>query len=272
MDSNEDISRKRQYRRLSQIVKPSITGVWVIITAAILAAGLYMTAKMVIGGLVMYKTVASGGITATGSATRDFLSDQASWSGSYSYEANTTREAYEVIKGQKDIVRQYLLDNGFNAGEITFNAVSIEQKYRTEYSDNGAYLGSFPDGYRLTQSISVVSDNVDRVEDISRKATELIDDGVDFISYSPSFFYTQLNQLKLEMIEQATQNAKRRIDIIADNSGSMIGKLLNANLGVFQVTARNSASEEFTSYGILDTSSKWKTASVTVKLYYAIEK
>ena len=79
-----------------------------------------------------------------------------------------------------------------------------------------------------------------------------------------------MDELKLQLIEEATQNAKQRIDIMAEGTGGKAGKLLNANLGVFQITAQNSDSE-YSYGGSFDTSSRNKTASITVKLNYGVD-
>ena len=77
--------------------------------------------------------------------------------------------------------------------------------------------------------------------------------------------------MKLELIEKATDNAKQRIDIMAAGTGSKTGQMLSANLGVFQITAKNSGSGEYSYDGAFDTSSRYKTAMITVKLNYAVE-
>lgn len=132
-------------------------------------------------------------------------------------------------------------------------------------------IGEYPDGYDLSQELQITSSDVDKIDAISRDITELIDAGVEFISGSPEYYYTKLDELKLEMIDMATQNAKSRIDILAKNSNAKLGKLQNANLGVFQITAQNSDSEEYSYGGTFNTSSKDKTASITVKLNYSVQ-
>lgn len=242
-----------------------------IIITVIAGACAIICVSMAVNGLVGYKQYASGGITATGSATRDFTSDLVTWGGSFSAEGKTTKEAYEIIKRNAGIIKQYLLDNGVDEDSFIFSAVDIRQKFRYEYNEYGNIIGEYLDGYILSQRLNVSSGDVDKIEAISRDITKLIDSGVDLFSEQPEFYYTKLDELKLEMIEAATENAKARIDIVAQNSNSKVEKLLNANLGVFQITAQNSASEEYSSGGVFNTWAKDKTASVTVKLYYAVD-
>lgn len=223
-------------------------------------------------GLIEFKEVSKGsGISATGSTSQNFTSDLIVWRGSFSTHGETAREAYEKIKQNSEITRQYLLENGVTDDELIFYSVNISQKYKYEYNNEGVIVNEVPDGYDLSQQLSVTSADVDKIGGISRDITKLIEAGVEFISDSPEYYYTKLDELKLEMIDQATQNAKARIDILAKNSQSRIGKLLSANLGVFQITAQNSDSEEYSYGGIFNTSSKEKTASITVKLNYAVD-
>jgi hypothetical protein len=241
-----------------------------IIVTAIFVAGVYLAVVTGVTGFVRYKTAAEGGITATGSASKNFLSDSAAWTGSFSADGETTQEAYGYLQAQADTVEKYLSENGVAAEDFTFSSVDITAKTKPEYTDSGDYIGERFDGYRLEQRVMVSSDDVDKIQAISMDSTRLIDSGVDFRSEQPKYYYTKLDELKLQMIEEATQNAKQRVDIVAKNSGSSVGKLMNATLGVFQITALNSASDEFSASGSLNTSSKWKTVSVTVRLYYAV--
>lgn len=225
-----------------------------------------------ITGFTGYKKSANGnGLTATGSASCDFESDLIVWRGSFSAYGLTTADAYGVIKNDTEVVKNYLLENGVTQEEMIFSSVDISQRYRTEYDENGYYIGEYADGYDLYQNVTVTSDDIDKVEKISRDITKLIESGVQFSSYSPEYYYTKLDEVKLELIQKATDNAKQRIDIMAAGTGCSAGKLLTANLGVFQITAQNSGSGEYSYDGAFDTSSRYKTAMITVRLNYAVE-
>ena len=66
------------------------------------------------------------------------------------------------------------------------------------------------------------------------------------------------------------KDAHERAAKIAENGGGSLGKLKTADMGVFQITAENS-SEEYEWGGSFNTSSRRKTASVTIRLNYAID-
>lgn len=223
------------------------------------------------GSIVKYKKYSGGsGITVTGSASCDFESDLIVWRGSFSAYGSTPKSAYQSIKNSAEVIRKYLVDNGISEDELSFSSVSISQRWVTEYNDDGKRTGEYLDGYDLYQSVTVTSEDVDKVDAISRDITKLIESNIEFESDSPEYYYTKLDELKLDLIEQATENAKVRADIIADGTDAETTHLLSASLGVFQITAQNSDSE-YSYGGAFDTRSRNKTATITVKLNYATD-
>ncbi len=243
-----------------------------LLIALIAAAASIACVSIAVNGFTDYKKSTGGsGLTATGSASCDFESDLVVWRGSFSAYGATTQEAYNVIKNDAEKVRKYLLDSGVTEDEMVFSAVDISQRFGTEYDEFGNVVRSYADGFDLNQSLSVASTDIDKVEMISRNITTLIEAGVQFSSYRPEYYCTTLDEVKLDLIQAATDNAKARIDIMAAGAGCSTGKLLSANLGVFQITAKNSGSGEYSYDGAFDTSSREKTAMITVRLNYEAE-
>ncbi len=239
-----------------------------IVAVLILGICLVLCAYIGVHGLIEYKQGTAGGITVTGSASRNFTSDLIVWRGNFSQTSASTKEAYELLKKDSDMITKYLKENGVADKDIVFSSIDTMQKFQYIYGPNGNIQQEIPDGYTLSQSVTITSSEVDKIEGISRDITKLIDSGVVFISNQPEYFYTKLDELKLEMIAEATANARERADIIATNAKSRVGDLTTANLGVFQIIAQNSSSEEYSYGGTFNTWSKEKTASVTVKLFY----
>lgn len=261
MEERENTQNRGTFRQFSPVLVALILAI----------AAISCTAILVNGILGFRKTSGGSGLSATGSASCDFESDLIVWRGSFSVHGETPREAYSIIKEDARLVQKYLEDSGVAADEMVFSSVSISQSYASRYDDEGNYIGDEENGYDLTQGLTVSSSDVDKVEGISRDITQLIESGVEFESYEPEYYYTKLDEMKLELIEKATANAKERIDIMAEGSGASLGELLTANLGVFQITARNSANDGYSSGGTFNTSSRYKTASITVKLNYEVD-
>ena len=210
-----------------------------------------------------------GTVEVKGLGTIDFVSDLIVWNGSFEATSADMQEAYAELKEKKDIIENYLTSKGINSDEIVFDAISTGYVYENNYSSDGKYIGQSKIGYKLTQNLTITSNNVEKVEKISREITELLNQGIKFYSDPPSYYYTKLADLKLELIETATEDAHTRADKIATNSGSKLGKLLDAKMGVFQITGQNS-NEDYSWGGAFNTSSKLKTASITVNLEYEV--
>jgi len=108
---------------------------------------------------------------------------------------------------------------------------------------------------------------LDKVDNASREISTLISQGLELSSNSPSYYYSKLEDLKLELISQASQNAKQRATNIAEEAGSSLGNLIKADLGIFQITGQND-NEEYSYGGAFNTTSRSKTANITVKASY----
>ncbi|MBB4119119.1 hypothetical protein GGR32_001415 [Mesonia hippocampi] len=209
-------------------------------------------------------------IKVTGSGSMNFTSDLIVWEGSFSRTNYDLKTAYESINNDKNIIHKYLLEKGIAEDAIIFNSVSTYERSKNEYSNSGKYVGSVFVGYELTQSFKIESTDVELIEKISREVTELLNRGVQLNSIAPRYYYTKLADLKIEMISKATEDANVRAKKIAENAGGKLGKLKSADLGVFQITGQNSG-EDYSWSGAYNTSSKKKTASITMRLTYEID-
>jgi hypothetical protein len=209
-------------------------------------------------------------ITVTGLANENFTSDVIVWDGWFTEKEMELKDAYSKVKRDAEIVRQYLLSKGVKPEEIVFGSVSINKKMKMVFSSDNKTHEEIFDGYELTQTVKIQSIEVDKIEQISREVTELINQDVELYSMQPSYYYTKLSDLKIRMLAAATADARNRAEKIAQNSGSKLGKLQNATMGIFQITGQNS-NEEFSGGGAFNTSSKAKTASITVRLEFTVD-
>ncbi len=209
-------------------------------------------------------------ISVTGLGSKDFVSDLIVWSGLFSKNRPNLKDAYTDLDKDREKIKNYLISKGIKTENIIFSAIDINKKFEDEYNSSGYKTKSVFTGYQLQQSVQIESSDVDRIEDVSRQVSELINSGVEFYSYKPQYYYTKLAALKIEMIAEATKDANMRAQKIAENAESQVGPLKNASMGVFQIVAQNS-SEDYSWGGSFNTSSKRKTATITVKLEYETE-
>ena len=206
-------------------------------------------------------------IAVTGAGKTDFESDLVVWSGYFQKKSPELKEAYAQLDSDRNIIKGYLKDKGIKDEEIVFSSVSINRDYESYYDQNGKYVSRFS-GYNLEQSVSIQSNNIDQIESLSREVTELINRGVELYSNSPQYYYTNLESLKLELIAKATSDGRQRAENIATESNARLGDLQSASMGVFQIIGQNS-SENYSWGGAYNTSSRKKTATITVKLSFA---
>ena len=209
-------------------------------------------------------------LNVTGLASREFDSDLIVWGASFSKKSMNLKDAYKNLQEDGEIIRRYLIDKaGMKENEIVFSAVGINKEFETEKTGAETSKQVFT-GYNLSQSVQIESKNVEKIEGLSRHITELIDAGVELYSEAPRYYYTKLADLKIEMLASAAKDARLRAEKLVENAGGQLNKLKSAEMGVFQITAPNST-EEYSWGGALNTASKKKTASITVKLEYSIE-
>jgi uncharacterized protein len=206
-------------------------------------------------------------ISVTGLGKKDFVSDLIVWSGSFIKNSIDLKLAYAELDKDRENTKKYLVSKGIKPENIVFSAVDIEKKFDEIFDNSGVKIKSTFIGYQLKQKVQIESHEVDKVEEISRQVSELINSGVEFYSDKPEYYYTKLSELKIEMIAEATKDANIRAKKIAENADSDLGRLKKADMGVFQIVAQNS-SEEYSWGGSFNTSSKRKTASITVSLVY----
>ena len=243
--------------------------------AVVLALG------FVIGAMIIsstWKKVSRGSvtITVTGSASKDIKSDLGIWQGAFSNEAPTLQEAYTKLQGSNSKVKTYLINKGFSENQIIFDAINTTTLHEGKAgNDYGDYLGSKSSssgkviGYRLSQSVSIESSDVDKIAQLSRVVTELINQGVEISSQAPKFLYTKLGDLKIEMIGLASIDAKNRAEQIAKSTSDKVGEVRQSKTGVIQVNAKNDT--QVSDYGMNDNSSLEKTITTVVNISFSIE-
>ena len=224
----------------------------------------------IIGRSYKYRSATMETIVVTGLAEKDFNSNLIVWNGSYSRRSADLKTAYATLKADENAIRNYLLKKGIANSEMVFSSVSINKEYGASYDENGRTIGQHFTGYNLMQSVKIESTNINKVDKISREATELIETGIEFNSSSPLFYNTKLNEVKMELLGKASADAKERAETIAKNAGTSLGKLKKANMGVFQITGKNS-NEDYSYGGAFNTSNRLKTGSITIKMEFQVD-
>lgn len=238
--------------------------------SAIVFALAIVIASVILGHAVINRNKKVGTITVTGLGETNFSSDLIVWEAKFSQVNKDLQQAYLDLKNDKDIISVYFKSKGLDENVIVFSAVETSKNMKQNYSTEGKYMGQEFTDYTLSQTVQIKSKEVEKVEKISREVTELLNKGIQLYSMAPRYYYTKLEDLKIEIVSRATENARLRAKSISENSGAVIGDLSSAQMGIFQITGQNS-NEDYSWGGAYNTSSKEKTASITMKLTYLVK-
>lgn len=247
-----------------------------IIRSLIIGGAIVITA-LILGSSFKNRNLKQDTISVTGLGSKDFTSDEISWSGSFDASAFDAKEAYNIISQDKEKVKAFFYSKGFKPGEFTFGGVNFSRSFRTvttKESDGTEKSEDIFDGYKATQSVFFRAKKnpalMKKIESVIDKTAELINNGVQFEPASPQYTYSDLASLKHNLIEAGAKDARQRAEKIVKSADGDLGKLKDASMGVFQITAKGSTDED--SYGgNFDTSSKEKSARITVRLTYNLD-
>lgn len=236
-----------------------------IIIAIILVIGVTISSLIVTNGLVEIKSSRSS-IVVTGSAKKQITSDLIVWDGIFNAKSKVLQDAYTTLEGNRKKVEEYLVKKGVAKDDLVFSSITTTINY--VMNDYGSMTNEI-DYYDLSETVTISSDEIDKITEISRNATELLNEGVAFQSEAPQYIYTKLADIKVTMLAEATKDARKRAETMAENAGSKLGSLTHADMGVMQITPLYS--NEVTDYGINDTSSLEKEITAVVHCTFEVK-
>lgn len=235
----------------------------------ILVSVLIACASAVICSLILVKPSIlfrnEGSIRVKGSVSKVVESDIAIWNASVVERDASASKAYDKIQKAKSLVCDFLKSKGVNIGDVDFS-LSFSQIFKR--SDKG-YVTDEIAAYSYALNMSFSSSNVALIESLSREASALVQRGISINSDNPQYLYSKLEDLKLELLSRASENAKERAKLLVSGSGAKLGKVVSASQGVFQITAPLSTATS--DYGIYDTSCPKKQVTCVVTIQFAVE-
>lgn len=229
-----------------------------------LAVGLVLASQS-LGTAIAHFNDTAAPIDVRGVAIRNVTSDRASWSATIVARARTLTEAFEIQQRSTAALTTMLTASALAKDTIEISEIDTTRIHAktAEGKDTNTV-----ESYVLQQRVRVLSDNVHAIAEMSRGCTNLIKDGIEIESRSPSFWVSSLETLKLQLLREATENASERARLLAAGSSKGVGALLDASQGVFQIVPEGST--DVSDYGYSDTSAIRKSVRATVSLRYAI--
>lgn len=182
-------------------------------------------------------------IEITGSAKKRIVSDLIEWSASIEASAPDRMAAYKQLHDHASRAQEFLTARGVATKEIWASSVSVDAIYETEYIGTGEDRIARQDlkGYMARQSVVVRSADVPLVEKMSREVTELLEQGITITSAAPLYHYTKLGEMKIEMLAEASKDARTRAEnMVSSAGGATLGKLKRADMGIININPANS--------------------------------
>ncbi len=245
-----------------------------LLSALVIAAGLVLSTF--IGARTFERVKSNNTISVTGSAERTVTSDTVKWTGSFSRTValDGLKDGNAAMKSDLDAILKFLRANGVTDAEITVQPSTImptcEGTNPMGFDKfGGQNCGSNKTvGYALQQALVVESKDVKKITTLAQEAPSRLD-GIVFATGNLEYYVSAFSDLKLEMLTEATKNAKQRAERILEATGSALGGLQTAGMGVFQVTSVNST--DVSDYGMYDTSSIDKKVTAVVRASFFLK-
>ena len=231
----------------------------------IVSLGLIIGVALVISTTIFSTTMSKNEISVTGSAYEIVTSDRGTLELSINVKRYTKQEAYKVVQEQLKVVQKYLADKKID--NVTVKTVNCYDTYkrdsRTGYSTNEI------ESFTISQPITIVSNDVELIKDISTDIQGLINQGIDIYVMTPSYDYSKLPELKVTLLEKASNDAKQRAASMLKPTHNKVGKIQAVKMGVYQITPPDSTN--VSDMGINDTSTIEKKVTAVANVTFKIK-
>ena len=179
-------------------------------------------------------------VNVKGLCEKEVMADRVIWPIVYKVMANDVQSIYDQTDAANATIMSFLETGGVKPSEITVAVPQISDKFANEYGDNDRAFR-----YIAKNVITVYTSDVETVLSLMEKQSELLKKGIVVGGSSQwenpvEFKYEGLNDIKPQMIEEATENAREAAKKFAKDSGSRLGKIKTANQGTFTIENRDS--------------------------------
>ncbi len=179
-------------------------------------------------------------VTVKGLSEQEHMADIVVWPIQYTAASNDLQETYQSLEENGNKVTAFLKENGLSDDEISVNTPQVTDRSAQQYGGDSSaqfrYVGS--------QVVTVNSEKVNEVRALKQKAGELGRQGVaitgEDYQFRTEYIFNRLNEIKPEMIEEATIEARKVAQKFAEDSGSELGKIKTASQGQFTISTRDS--------------------------------
>jgi len=233
------------------------------VSALILGISAIIAAMFLSSGLTDLRT-GDRYVTVKGVAEREVQADLALWPLRFVATGDTLDQAQEKARVSREAIMAFL-----KLQAIDTSAVELQRLDVTDTRANAYGANNNPQKFIINQTLMVRSSHIDRIRQAAQNVSELVDSGVvlssDYGPSGPTYLFNRLNDIKPEMISEATAAAREAASQFAQDANTSLGGLRRANQGVFQILARDQAP------GISENQQPVKTVRVVSTFDYYLE-
>ena len=209
------------------------------VSALILGASAIIAAFLLSAGLTDLRT-GDRYVTVKGVAEREVQADLALWPLRFVATGDTLDQAQEKARVSREAILAFLKLQAIDTSAVELQRLDVTDTRANAYGGNNS-----PQKFIINQTLMVRSNNIERIQQAAQNVGELVDSGVVLSSnYGPSgptYLFNRLNDIKPEMISEATSAAREAASQFAKDADARLGTLRRANQGVFQILARDQA-------------------------------
>lgn len=194
------------------------------------ASGGFLAGEALVKSRLGYRVV-----TVKGLAEREVKADLGFWPVRFVITGATLEDSRGKLEAAEAAVKSFLGSHGFTAGDMQVQNIQVEDRMA------GYNANQTPEDTRfvLTEDLLVKSAEVQKLADASRMIGDLLKSGVvfsaDAYNAGPSFIFTKVNELKGDMLTEATKRAREAAEKFAVESGAKVGDIQSANQGITEI-------------------------------------
>lgn len=202
--------------------------------ATILGVGIALSGFFVAYALVETRSY-NRYVQVKGLSERIVKADKAIWTMNFRYADNDLNLLYQGINQAQANVKQFLTNQGFKLTDMSMNPVAVTDNQSNSYNTNEK-----AQRYSASAGISVATSQVEKVLNAIQKTGDLVKQGVIVTSSNANYRFTHLNEIKPQMLDEATASAQKAAMSFSDNAKAKLGSIRNARQGIFTITDANS--------------------------------
>jgi len=211
------------------------------VSAALLAIGLILGSVFIANAITDFRS-GDRHVQVKGLAEREVQANLAIWPITYTVSASELDALRSRMERADEAVIAFLKLNGFSDDEIKRTPPRVNDRWLNSYDNQRP-----AERYTTERTLTLRTNRIVATRQAMDQSAELLSQGVPLSpnwGSTSQFLFTDLEQIKPEMIAEATADARRAASQFAEDSGSTVGAIRSARQGFFTINERDPTSPE----------------------------